>query len=168
MEFFKRWEYQITDYAKAFVCVDYNNCGILQEMGIPDHLTCLYERQKATVRTVPGRMDQFKIGKGVRQVYCHPAYLTSLKSTSCEMPVWMQHKLELRLPEEISQISQKYLKYANDNILMAKIEDELKILLMKMKEESEKAGLKLNIQKLRSWHPIPSFHGKYMGRISKP
>ena len=62
------------------------------------------------------------------------------------MPVWMQHKLELRLPEEIFEISQKYLKYANDNILMAKSEDELKIPLMKMKEESEKAGLKFTIK----------------------
>ena len=81
------------------------------------------------------------------------------------MPGGIQQKLELRLPEEISLISQKYLKYASDNTLMAESEDELKSLLMKMKEESEKAGLKLNIQKLRSWHLIPSFHGKYMGRM---
>ena len=52
------------------------------------------------------------------------------------------------------------LRYADDTTLMAESEEELKILLMKVKEESEKAGLKLNIQKLRSWHPVPSLHGK--------
>ena len=110
-----------------------------------------------------------KLGKEyVKTVYCYPVYLTYLKSTSCEMPGGIQQKLELRLPEEISLISQKYLKYASDNTLMAESEDELKSLLMKMKEESEKAGLKLNIQKLRSWHLIPSFHGKYMGRMWNP
>ena len=52
------------------------------------------------------------------------------------------------------------LRYADDTTLMTESEEELKSLLMKMKEESEKAGLKLNIQKRRSWHPVPSFHGK--------
>ena len=52
------------------------------------------------------------------------------------------------------------LRYADDTTLMAESEGELKGLLMKMKEESEKAGLKLNIQKLRSWHPVPPLHGK--------
>ena len=55
------------------------------------------------------------------------------------------------------------LRYANDITLMAKSEKELKSLLMKVKEESEKAGLKLNIKKLRPWHPAPSYHGKQMG-----
>ena len=52
------------------------------------------------------------------------------------------------------------LRYADDTTLMAESEEELKILLMKMKEESEKAGLKLNIQKTKSWHPVPSLHGE--------
>ena len=56
------------------------------------------------------------------------------------------------------------LRYADDNTLMAESEGELKSLLMKVKKDSEKAGLKLNIQKLRSWHLIPSFHGKKMGK----
>ena len=56
------------------------------------------------------------------------------------------------------------LRYADDTTLMAESEEELKSLLMKVKEESEKVGLKLNIQKLRSWHLVPSFHGKYMGK----
>ena len=67
----------------------------------------------------------------------------------------MKHKLESRLPGEISITS-----YADDATLMAESKEELKSLLMKVKEESEKAGLKLNIQKLRSWHPVPSLHGK--------
>ena len=56
------------------------------------------------------------------------------------------------------------LRYADDTTLMAESEEELKSLLMKVKEESEKVGLKLNIQKLRSWHPVPSLHGKWMGK----
>ena len=56
------------------------------------------------------------------------------------------------------------LRYADDTALMANSEDELKSFLMKVKEESEKAGLKLNIQKARSWHLIPSLHGKQMGK----
>ena len=62
------------------------NCGKFLEMGIPDHLTCLlrnlYAGQEATVRTGHGKIDWLQIGKGVRQVYCHPAYLTSMQSTS--------------------------------------------------------------------------------------
>ena len=76
-------------------------------MRILDHLTCLlrnlYAGQEATVRTGHGTTDWFQIGKGVRQaVYCHPAYLTSMQNTSCEMQSWMNHKLESRLPGEIS------------------------------------------------------------------
>ena len=75
--------------------------------GIPDHLTCLlrnlYAGQEAAIRTGHGTTDWFQIGKGVRQaVYCHPAHLTYMQSTSCEMPGWMNHKLESRLLEKIS------------------------------------------------------------------
>ena len=78
---------------------------ILQEMGIPDHLTCLlrnlYAGQEATVRTGHGTTHWFQIGKGVvKAVYCHPAYLTYMQSTSCEIPGWMKHKLESRLSGE--------------------------------------------------------------------
>ena len=82
------------DYSKLW--------NILKEMGIPDHLTCLlrnlYAGQEATVRTGRGTTDWFQIRKGV---YCHPAYLTYVQSTSCEMLDWMKHKLESRLPGEI-------------------------------------------------------------------
>ena len=72
----------------------------------------------------------------VKAVYCHPAYLTYMQSTSCEMPGWMKHKLGSRLPGEIS-----ITRYADDNTRMAENEEELKSLLMKVKEESQKVSL---------------------------
>ena len=93
---------------KVFDCVHHNKLWkILKEMGIPDHLTCLLRNlqpgQEATVRTGHGTTDWFQIGKGVCQaVYCHPAYLTYMQSTSWEMLGWMKHKMESRLPGEIS------------------------------------------------------------------
>ena len=110
-EFQKNIYFCFIDYYKAFDCVDHNKLWkILQEMGAPDHLTRLlrnlYAGQEATVRTGYGTTDWFQIGKGVRQgVHCHPAYLTSMQSTSCEMLGWMKHKLESRLSGEISVIS---------------------------------------------------------------
>ena len=80
----------------------------------------------------------------VKAVNCHPAYLTSMQSTSCKMPGLMKHKLESRLQGEIIN----NLRYADDTTLMAERE-ELKSFLMKVKEESEKVGLKLNIQKTK-------------------
>ena len=70
----------------------------------------------------------------------------------------MKHKLESRLPGEMSITSDT----RDDTTLMAESEEEPKSLLMKVKEESEKAGLKLSIKKIRSWHPVPSFHSKQM------
>ena len=79
-------------------------------MGISDNLTCfprnLYADQEATVRTGHRTIDRFKIGEGYKKaVYCHPAYLTSMQNTLCEMPGWMKHKLESSLPGEISTTS---------------------------------------------------------------
>ena len=87
-EFQKNTYFCFIDYAKAFDCVDHNKLWkILREMGLPDHLTCLlrnlYAGQDATVRTGHGTTDWFQIEKRVRQaVYCHPASLTSMQSTS--------------------------------------------------------------------------------------
>ena len=78
-----------------------------------------------------------------------------MQSASWEILGWMKHKLESRLPEEISN-----LRYADDTTLMAESEEELKSLLMKVKEESEKAGLKLNIQKTKIMASGPSLHGR--------
>ena len=106
-QFQKNIYFCLIDYAKVFDCVDHNKLWkILKEMGIPDHLTCLlrnlYAGQEATVRTRHGTTDWFQTRKGVRQVYCHPAYLTYMQSTSWEMPGWMKYKLESRLSGEIS------------------------------------------------------------------
>ena len=95
------------DYTKAFDCVDHNQLWkILKEMGIPDHLTCLlrnlYASQEATVRTRHGTQTGSKSEKEhVKVVYCYPAYLTYMQSTSREMLGWMKHKLQFRLSGEI-------------------------------------------------------------------
>ena len=95
------------DYAKALNCVDHNKLWkTLKEMGTPAHLTCLlrnlYAGQEATVRTGHGTMDWFQIEKGVHQGCIMSLYLTYMQSISCKMPDWMKHKLESRLPGEIS------------------------------------------------------------------
>ena len=87
-----------------------------------------------------------KLGKEfVKAVYCHSAYLTYMQSTSCEMLDWMKHKLE----SATAGGNINNLRYADDTTLMAQSEEELKSLLMKVKEESEKVGLKLKIQKTK-------------------
>ena len=96
---------------KSFDYVDHNKLWeILKEMGVPDQFTCLlrnlYVGQEATVKTTHGTMDWFKLGKEYdKAVYCHPAYLTSMQSTSCKMLGWMNHKLESRLLGKISTTS---------------------------------------------------------------
>ena len=81
--------------------------------------------------------DWFQIGKGVHQVvYCHPAYLTYMQNTSCEMPGWMKHKLESRLLGKISITHTNNADYTTQ----AENKEELKSILMKVKEKSEKAG----------------------------
>ena len=98
-----------------------------------------------------------KLGKEyIKAVYCNPAYLIYMQSTSCEMPGWMNHKLESRLPREISTTSDM----ENYTTLMAESEYKLKSLLIRVKEENEKAGLKLRIQKTKIMASIPSIHGK--------
>ena len=125
-------------------------------MGIPDHLTHflrnLHAGQEATVRTGHGKTDWFKTGKYVKAIYCHPAYLTYMQSTLCKMPGWIKHKLESRLPGEISITSDMQMTPPYDS-------EKLKSLLMKVKEETEKAGLKLNIQNSKNEdHGIQSHH----------
>ena len=86
-----------------------------------------------------------KLGKEcIKPIYCHSAYLTSMQSTSCKMPGWMNHKLESRLLGEISATSDRQM---TPSFQLAESEEELNSLLMRVKEESEKASIKLNIQK---------------------
>ena len=125
-------------------------------MGIPDHLTCLlrnlYAGQKATVRTGHGTIDWFQIGKGICQ---------GCISSSCLFNIYAEYIMRnAGLDEEqagikITRRNINNLRYADDTTLMAQSEEELKSLLMK---ESEKAGLKLNIQKTKIM--VPSLHGK--------
>ena len=100
-------------------------------------------------------MDWFQIGKGyVKDVYCHPAYLYAeyiMRNAGLE---------EAQAGIKIAGRDINNLRYADDTALMAESKEELKSLLMKVKEESEKAGLKLKFRKLRSWHLVPSLHGK--------
>ena len=138
------------DYAKTFDCVDHNKLWkILKETGIPDHLTCflrnLYAGQEATVRTGHGTTDWFQTGKGVRQGYIPSAYLFNLYAEYIMRNAGLD---EAQAGIKIAGRNINNFRYANDTTLMAESE-ELKSLLMKVKEESEKVGLKLNIQKTK-------------------
>ena len=161
-EFQKNIYFCFIDYAKAFDCVDHNKLRkILKEMGIPDHLTCLLRNlvKKQQLELDTELQTGSKSGKEyVKAVYCHSAYLTYMQSTSCKMP---NAGLDDSQPGiKIVGRSINNFRYADDTTLVAEMEEELKSLLVRVKEESEKAGLKLNIQKLRSWHSVPSLHGK--------
>ena len=92
----------------------------------------------------------------IKAVHCQSAYLTYMQNISYKVLVWMKHKLESRLPGEVSITSDMQI-YA---YLMAESEEELKSLLLKVKEESEKVGLNSTFRKLRSWHLVPLPHGK--------
>ena len=119
-------------------------------MGIPDHLTCLlrnlFAGQEATVRTVHGTTDWFQIRKGVREGCILSTCLFNLYAE------YIMGNAGLDIAQAGIKIAGKNtnnLTYADDTTLMAESEEELKSLLMKVKEESEKAGLKLNIQKTK-------------------
>ena len=148
-EFQKNIYFCFIDYAKAFDCVDHNKqWKILKEMGIPDHLTCLlrnlYAGQEATVRTGHGTTDWFQIGKGVRQ---------GCILSPCLFNFYAEYIMEnARLDEapagiKIAGRKIHNFRYQDDTTLMEESKWELKSLLMKVKEESKKVGLKLNIQK---------------------
>ena len=129
--------------------------------GNPDHLTCLlknlYTGQEATVRTGHGTKDWFQIGKGVHQGCI---LLPCLFNFYAEYIMRNAGLEEAQGGIKISGRDISNLRYEDDTTLTAESEEELKSLLMKLKEESEKVGLKLNIQKPRLWHLVPSLHGK--------
>ena len=114
-------------------------------MGIPDHFTCflrnVYAGQEATIRTRHATTDWFQIGKGVRQVCI---LLPSLFNLRAEHIMWNAGLDEAQAGIKIAGRNINNLKYTDDTTLMAEREEELKSLLMKVKEESEKVGLKLN------------------------
>ena len=161
-EFRRNIYFCFIDYAKAFDCVDHNKLWkILKEMGIPDHLTCLlknvYAGQEAKVRTGRGKTDWFQIGKGV----CQGCILSlCLFNFYAEYIMRNAGLDEVQAGIKMAERNSNNLRYADDTTLMAESEEELKSLLMKVKEESEKVGLKLNIQKTKIMASVPSFHGK--------
>ena len=109
-EFQKDIHFCFIDYATVFDCVDHSKLWkILKDMGVTDDFTCLLRNlhvgQEATVKTRHGTATGSILGKEYKAVYCHPVYLTHMQSTSCKMPGWMSHKLESRLPGEISTSS---------------------------------------------------------------
>ena len=133
------------NYTKAFDCVDHNKLWkILQEMGIPDHLTCLLRNlhagQEATVRTRHGTMDWFQTGRGVHQGYIFSPGLFSF----AEYIMQNAGLDEAQAGIKIARKNINNLRYADDTTIMAESK-ELKSHLMKEKEESEKVGLKLHI-----------------------
>ena len=151
-EFQKNIYFYFIDYIKASDCVDYNKLWeILQEMGIPDHLTCLLRSlcagQEAKVRTGHGITDWFQIRRGVRQ-----ACILSL--SPCLFKLYAEYIMqnagldEAQAGIKIARRNINYLSYTDDTILMTESKEKLKSLL------------KLNIQNPRSWHLLPSLHGK--------
>ena len=150
-EFQKSIYFCFIDYAKAFDCMDHNKLWkILREMGIPDQLNCLfrnlYAGQEATVRTGHGTTDWFQIGKGVHQGCILSLCLFNLYAEYIMRNAGLD---ESQAGIKIAGRNISNLKYVDDNTLMAESEEKLKGLLMKVKEESEKVGLKLNIQKTK-------------------
>ena len=141
-EFQKNIYFCFVEYAKAFDCVDHNKLWkILQEMGIPDHLTCLlrnlYAGQEATVRTGHGTTDWFQIVKGVRQGCILSPCLFNLYAEYIMRNPGLE---EAQAGSKIAGRNINNLRYADDTTVMAENEEELKSLLMQVKEESEKVG----------------------------
>ena len=150
-EFQKNIYFCFIGYAKAFNCVDHNKLWkILKEMGIRDHLTCLlrnlYEGQEATVKTGHGTTHWFQIRKAVRQGCILSPCLFNLYAEYIMRNAGIE---EAQAEMKIARRNISNLRYADDTTLMAESEEELKSLLTKVKEESEKVGLKLNIQKTK-------------------
>ena len=140
-EFQKNIYFCFIDYAKAFDCVDHNRLWkILKEMGIPDHLTSLlrnlYTGQEGTVRTGHGTTDWFQTGKGVRQGCILSPCLFNLYAEYIRRNAGLEEaRARIKIARNINN-----LRYADDTTLMAESEEELKSLLMKVKEESQKVG----------------------------
>ena len=142
-EFQKNIYFCFIDYAKTFDCVDHNKLWkILQEMGIPDHLTHLlrnlYAGQEATIRTRHGTTDWFQIGKGVHQGCILSSCLFNLYEEYIIQNAGLD---EAQTGIKISGRNINNLRYADDTTLMAESEDELKSFLMKVKEESRKRSI---------------------------
>ena len=139
------------DYAKDLTVWITRNCGKFLERWenqttLPASWEICIQVRKQQLELNMEQQTGSKSGKEyMKAVYCHPAYLTYMQSTSWEMLGWMKHKPGVK----IARRNISNLRYTDDTTLMAESEEELKSLLMKVKEESEKVGLKLNIQKTK-------------------
>ena len=156
-EFQKNIYFYFIDYAKVFDCVDHNKLWkILKEMGIPERLTHhsrnLYASQEAKVRTGYATTDWFQIGCGERQGCILSPCLFNLYAEYIMRNAGLE---EAQAGIKISGRNINNLRYADDTTLMAESEEELKSILMKVKEKSEKVGLKLNIWKTKIMAPGP-------------
>ena len=146
-EFQKIYASALLTMPKPLILWIITNCGNLKQMGIPDHLTCLlrnlYAGQQATVRTGHGKTDWFQIGKGVRQGCILSPCLFNLYAECILRNAGLD---EVQTGIKIARRNINNLRYADDTTLEAESEEELKSLLIKVKEETEKVGLDLNIQ----------------------
>ena len=157
-EFQKNIYFCFIDYTKTFDCVDHNKLWkILKEMRIPDHLTCLlinlYAGQETTVRIRQGTIVWFQIGKGVHQGCILSPCLFNLYAEYIMRNAGLD---EAQAGIKVPRRNINNLRYTDDTTHGRKQRTEVD----ESEEQSQKAGLKLNIQKLRSWHLVPSLHGK--------
>ena len=135
------------DYAKTFDSMDHNKLWkILKEIGIPEHLTCLLRNLYASQESIVTKTDCFQIGKGVCQGFILSPCLFNLYAEYIMRNAGLE---EAQAGIKIVRRNINNLRYADDTTLMAESEEELKSLLIKVREEIEKAGLKLNIQKTK-------------------
>ena len=172
-EFQKNIYFCFLDYAKVFDCVHHNKLWkILKEMGIPDHLICLlrnlYAGQEAKVRTGHGATDWLQIGKRVRQGCILSPCLFNLYAEYIMRNAGLE---EAQAGIKIAGRNINNLRYTDDTTLMAESKEEINILLVKVKEESGKVGLKLNIQKTKIMASAPftswQIDGETMGNSDK-
>ena len=159
-EFQKNIYFCFIDYAKTFDCVDHNTLWkILKEIGIPDHLTCLLRklcRSRSNNYNWTWNNSWFQIGKGE----CQGCILSPFLFNFYAEYIMRNARLdEVQAGIKTARRNNNNFIYANDTTLMAESE-ELKSLLMNVNKESEKVDLKLNIQKAKSWHLVPSLHDK--------
>ena len=160
-EFQKNIYFCFIDYVKALHCTDRNKMWkILQEMGIPDHLTCLvrnlYAGQEATARTRHGTTEWFQIGKGVRQG-CILSYCFFILYAEYIMENYGLDEAQAGIKTAKTNIND--LRYADDTTIMTESK-EIKSFLIKVKEKSQKVGLKLNIKQTKMMGLVPSLHCK--------
>ena len=166
-EFQKIIHFCFIDYTKAVDCMDHNKLWtILKELGIPDHLTCLmrnlYSHQEAIVKTGHGKIDWFQIGKGVHQ---------GCKLSHCLFNLYAEYIMrnagldEAHAGIKITGRNINNFRYADDTALMEESKGELKSLVMTVQEESEKVGLKLNIQKTKIVASCPITSWQIYGEI---